>query len=70
MKNLVKILIPVLILLVTSACATTRNPQKRKKTVIHVETTHLGKNKYFFSKKYQKSLSKRASKNRRRNKRR
>jgi len=70
MKILRKILISVLIILVGSACATTKNPRKKKKTVIHVETTHLGKNKYFFSKKYQKSLSKRATKNRRTNKRR
>lgn len=47
-----------------------KKPKKRKKKKALIETTHLGKNKKFFSKKYQKSLNSRAKKNRRKAKRR
>ena len=70
MKILWKIFFSVLILLLVSACASSKAPKKSKKNIIHVETTHLGKNKYYFSKGYQKKLGKRAAKNRRKNKRR
>ncbi len=72
MKNLWKIFFSVLILLLVSACSSSKSFQRSrsKKNVIHVETTHLGKNKYYFSKGYQKKLNKRATKNRKKNKRR
>lgn len=49
-------LIIVLVLLFTG-CATSKNPyyQKRKKTS-QINTTQLGRNKYFFSPTYQKKL--------------
>ncbi len=35
-----------------------RAVKKKKKKKAMIETTHLGKNKLYFSKKYQKSLNK------------
>ncbi len=61
-----KILIIILAFSMVSCVSISIQPKKKKKKhVQHVETTHLGKNKYFFSKDYQKKLSKRAKKNRR-----
>jgi hypothetical protein len=70
MKYLWKILFSISILVLLSACASSRSPKRNRKNVIHVETTHLGKNKYYFSKGYQKKLNKRTAKNRRKNRRR
>jgi len=70
MKYLWKILFSIAILILISGCSSTQHYGKSKKSVIHVETTHLGKNKYYFSKGYQKKLNNRAKKNRKTNKRR
>lgn len=70
MKFLWKILFSISIVLLLSACASSKFSKRGRKHVNHVETTHLGKNKYYFSKGYQKKLNKRATSNRRKNKRR
>jgi hypothetical protein len=64
-----KIFIIILAFSMVSCVTISIQPKKKKKKrshVQHVETTHLGKNKYFFSKDYQRKLQKRAKKNRRR----
>ncbi|MCJ7820905.1 MAG: hypothetical protein MUP53_06855 [Bacteroidales bacterium] len=41
------------------ACATSKkNPYLSKKVASHINTSQLGRNKYFFSPKYQKKLFK------------
>lgn len=46
-------------LLVMPGCATTKkNPYYKKKKASIIDTSQLGRNKYFFSTKYQKKLYK------------
>ena len=59
MKHIVKILIVIFLGLMVAGCggsSKSRGIYKKKDTMIN--TTQLGKNKYFFSKKYQRKLSK------------
>ncbi len=67
MKYLARVLIIVFFAISLAGCAgssqTTRKKPKRKRTMIN--TTQLGKNKYFFSAKYQRKLSKAKRKKRR-----
>ena len=72
MKNsFFKIFLSLLILFILAgSCAVSKKSNKKRKKKVLIETTHLGKNKKFFSKKYQKSLNSRAKKNRRKAKRR
>jgi len=65
MKSFLKILRPgfflfiAFIILVSGCAASKQNPwmEKRKKAS-HVNTTQLGRNRYFFSESYQKKLQK------------
>lgn len=58
-KNLSKTFILVLIALLVSCASSKKNPyyEKRKKAS-YINTTQVGRNKYFFSKDYQKKLIK------------
>ncbi len=65
MKSFIKILKPgflliMVFLIVGSGCvASKQNPWKEKrKKASHVNTTQLGRNRYFFSENYQKKLQK------------
>jgi len=71
MKNsLLKIFLTLLIFSLLAGALDAKKPKKKKKNRSLVETTQLGKNKKFFSKKYQKDLNSRARKNKRKAKRR
>jgi len=65
MKRTLRILIPIMFFTLVGAGMSSCGSSVQVGGT-HVETTHLGKNKYFFSKKYQKKLKKRAKKHRRR----
>lgn len=52
------ILILSALLLVPGCAATKKNPYQAKRKVSHIDTSQLGRNKYFFSSKYQKKLFK------------
>ncbi len=69
MKYLVKISLAILIFVFLGSCSSSKQsygsgkPKKKKEIVF--ETTRLGKNKLFFSKKYQRTLQKRMKKKKR-----
>ncbi len=54
------ILILTLLILSVSCASANKNPyyQKKKKAASHLSTTQLGRNRYYFSKDYQKRLEK------------
>jgi len=59
MKHIVRILIIMFLGLLVAGCggsSKSRGVYKKKDSMVN--TTQLGKNKYFFSKKYQRKLSK------------
>ncbi len=58
MKTLLKVLVILFLVVSAAGCggsSKSRGIYKKKATMIN--TTQLGKNKYFFSKKYQRKLS-------------
>jgi hypothetical protein len=59
-----KIFLILILMVSVSTCAPAKkNPfLEKKKTNSHVNASQLGKNKYFFSKDYQKKLQKRFKK--------
>jgi hypothetical protein len=62
-KILRSILMFLLILSVTTCAPAKKNPWlEKRKTNSHVNASQLGKNKYYFSKDYQKKLQKRFKK--------
>ncbi|HDJ32842.1 MAG TPA: hypothetical protein ENF21_01930 [Bacteroidetes bacterium] len=68
MKYFVKISLAILLLFFLGSCSSSRSYYGSKrpgKKEVTFETTRLGKNKLFFSRKYQKKLKKRMKKNRR-----
>jgi len=64
MQKLIKILkspcflLLLVIILAGSGCAVKKNPYQQKKKSSHVNTSQLGRNKYYFSTGYQKKLQK------------
>jgi hypothetical protein len=52
------ILILSAVLLVPGCASSNKNPYQAKKKASHIDTSQLGRNKYFFSNKYQKKLYK------------
>jgi Tfp pilus assembly protein PilP len=59
-NNLIKLLLMVFLILVSAQCASSKKNtwmEKRKKAS-HVNTTQLGRNRYYFSTDYQKKLNK------------
>jgi len=59
MKHIAKILIVIFLGLMVAGCggsSKSRGIYKKKDSMVN--TTQLGKNKYFFSKKYQRKLAK------------
>jgi hypothetical protein len=59
-KNLIKLIFILLLVFFSGTCAPAKkNPwiEKRKKAS-HVNTTQLGRNRYYFSTDYQKKLTK------------
>jgi hypothetical protein len=62
-KILRNILILIIIVLVTTCAPAKKNPfLEKRKNNSHVNASQLGKNKYYFSKDYQKKLQKRYKK--------
>jgi len=58
-KSFIFIILILSALLLVPGCATSKkNPYQEKKRVSHIDTSQLGRNKYFFSNKYQKKLYK------------
>ncbi|HUW93011.1 MAG TPA: hypothetical protein VMV74_07595 [Bacteroidales bacterium] len=58
-KGLFFIILILSAMLLMPGCATTKkNPYRSKKAASHINTSQLGRNKYFFSTKYQKRLFK------------
>ena len=69
MKGLLKVTILLLIFLVGPSCSSTKNIKRAKRRIIMVDTPRYGKNKLYFSSKYQRDLKTRAKKNARKNRR-
>jgi len=63
-KLLKYLLVFFLFITVTTCAPAKKNPyyQKRKTNSTHINASQLGKNRYFFSKDYQKKLSKKFKK--------
>lgn len=70
MKGLLKVIILLLIFLVAPSCSSAKKIKRAKRHTIMVDTPRNGRNKLYFSPKYQQQLKARAKKNARRNKRR
>jgi hypothetical protein len=70
MKGLLKVILILSVFLVAPSCGSSKKTKKAKKRIIMVDTPRYGKNKLYFSKKYQSQLKSRAKKNQRQNKRR
>jgi len=69
MKVILKVIILLSIFLIAPSCSGSKKTKKAKKRIIMVDTPRYGKNKLYFSKKYQSQLKSRAKKNQRKNKR-
>ncbi|HHJ10168.1 MAG TPA: hypothetical protein ENK25_04665 [Bacteroidetes bacterium] len=65
MKYLVRVLTIIFLAISLAGCSSSskaiKQRNKRKKQIM-INTTHLGKNKYFFSPKYQRKLSRKKRK--------
>ncbi|NOY35994.1 MAG: hypothetical protein GXO83_00285 [Chlorobi bacterium] len=65
MKHFVRLsLLLFLLILPLAACSSSGKTRKPKKKTTMINTTQLGKNKYFFSAKYQRKLSRSRKKRR------
>lgn len=69
MKGLLKIIIFLSVFLAAPSCSSSKKARRAKKRVIMIDTPRYGKNKLFFSPKYQRQLKTRAKQNARKNKR-
>lgn len=69
MKGLLKVIILLSVFLVAPSCSSTKKIKRAKKHIIMIDTPRYGKNKLYFSPKYQRQLKTRAKQNARRNRR-
>ncbi len=69
MKGLLKVIILLSVFIVAPSCSNTKKIKRAKKRIIMEDTPRYGKNKLYFSSKYQRALKTRAKKNARKNRR-
>jgi len=69
MKGLLKVIILLSIFFAAPSCSNTRKIKRAKRRVIMIDAPRYGKNKLYFSSKYQHQLKSRARKNARKNRR-